>query len=118
MKKIIVLIAGVAMCAALLAGCGAKKEEETEAAVENDAAVVGTWMENDFDSGYVFNSDGTGKDIYWDKTFIYTAHDGTIVITYDDKTYAEDKYSYSITDDGRLSMARSTGDKSFLYTKK
>lgn len=124
-KRIIAIIAVIALaclCSFTLAGCGAPKEEEetTIPASANDPAVVGTWSEPDFDSGYVFNEDLTGRDTYWDGlTFTYTAYDGVITITYDDETYAVDRYSYTVDGD-TLSMARLSdggAGKSFTYTR-
>ncbi|MCF0228939.1 MAG: hypothetical protein HUJ76_04500 [Parasporobacterium sp.] len=118
MKKILTLILCVVLAAAVMTGCGAQKEEETTAPVVNDPAVAGTWTEPDFDSGYVFNEDGTGRDIFWDITFTYTAADGELVITYDDEKYGKDRYSY-MASETELTMTRSTeSDKSFTYTKK
>ena len=114
----IVLI--LCVCTLLFAGCGAQqKEEETTPAVqENDSSVTGTWSEDVFDSGYVFNSDGTGRDTFWDLSFTYTAYDGVMTITYDDDTYGVDRYQYS-ADETTLSMTRQGGDgKSFTYTKR
>ena len=118
MKKIAAIMIALVLCAVLLAGCGSsKKEEETTPAVENDPAVLGSWSEDYFDSGYVFNEDGTGRDTFWDLSFTYTAHDGVITITYDDETYGIDKYSYTVTDSS-ITMTRQANDgKSFTYTK-
>ena len=121
MNKKIISFLCLCFCLLLLAGCGGKKAEEetTVPAAENDTAVVGTWSEPDFESGFVFNSDLTGKDTYWNLSFTYTAYNGVITITYDDETYAADRYSYTVDESG-LSMARitDTGDaRAFTYTK-
>lgn len=122
-RNLIILSLSLCLCVVLLAGCGASKPEEetTIAADQNDTAVVGTWSEPDFDSGYVFNSDLTGRDTYWDGlTFTYTAYNGVITITYDDEKYAVDRYSYTIDGDA-LSMTRisDSGDgKAFTYTRR
>ena len=121
-KRLSAITAVIILClsALLLTGCGEPKQEEetTPSVQENDAAVVGTWSEDAFDSGYTFNSDGTGRDTFWDLSFTYTAHDGVITITYDDDTYGIDKYTYSV-DETSLSMTRQGGDgKAFTYTKR
>lgn len=122
MKKRILFFISACLCALLLAGCGSsgKEEETTIPAASNDAAVVGTWREPEFESGYVFNSDLTGQDLFWSGlTFTYTAYDGVITITYDDEKYAADRYSYTV-DESSLSMTRLSGggdEKSFTYTK-
>lgn len=120
MKKRIALLIVLCLFTLLLAGCGEKKtEEEPTIPVENDAAVVGTWSEPDFESGYVFNTDLTGRDTYWDLPFTYTAYNGVITITYEDEKYGQDRYSYT-ADETTLSMTRISdgGDaKAFSYTK-
>lgn len=118
MKKILSVLVCLFICTAVLAGCGTQKVEEETTVIENDAAVVGTWMESDFDSGYVFNSDLTGKNIYWDAPFTYTAYDGLITITYDGDKYGVEKISYTVTD-STISMTRQSADnKTFVYSKR
>lgn len=120
MKKITAVLLSVFLCAFVLAGCGSQpKEEETTTQIENDAAVLGTWSEDYFDSGYTFNSDGTGMDTFWQLSFTYTALDGVITITYDDTTYGTDKYNYSVDETGSsITMTRQGEDsKSFTYKK-
>jgi len=117
---VVIILCVLGISALSLTGCGAAKQEEetTPEVQENDAAVVGTWGEDAFDSGYTFNSDGTGRDTFWDLSFTYTANAGTMTITYDDNTYGVDKYSYSV-DESSLSMTRQGGDgKAFTYTKR
>ena len=121
-KRLSAIVATIILCvsALLLVGCSAPKQEEetTPPVQDNDGAVVGTWGEDAFDSGYTFNSDGTGRDTFWDLSFTYSAHDGTMTITYDDDTYGVDRYSYSV-DESSLSMTRQGGDgKAFTYTKR
>ena len=117
MKKWIAIIVCLVMCAVFMSGCGTQKEEETTPAQENDPAVVGTWSEDYFDSGYTFNEDGTGRDTFWDLPFTYTAYDGVITIKYEDETYGLDKYTYSVTDNS-ITMTRQAEDgKSFTYTR-
>ena len=118
MKKYLALGLCLVLCLAFVSGCRNGKEEETTVDVQaNDPAVLGTWSEDYFDSGYTFNEDGTGRDTFWDLPFTYTALDGVITITYDDDTYGIDRYSYSVTDTS-ITMTRQSGDgKSFTYTK-
>lgn len=121
MKKILAVMISMILCVGLLAGCGEKKpEEETTPEIINDAAVVGTWSEDYFDSGYTFNDDGTGRDTFWDLPFTYTANEGVITITYDDTTYGIDKYSYSVDESGtHITLTRQSNDgKSFTYAKR
>lgn len=112
MKKISILMISLLIGAAVLSGCG-KKEEKP---VKNDSAVVGTWSEDFFDSGYIFNDDGTGTDTFWDLTFTYTATGGKLEITYDSDLYGIAVYSYTVRGD-TLTMTREDADESFAYTK-
>jgi len=91
MKKIFSMILVLCVSAALLSGCGQEENKEPETTtVENDAAVQGTWNEDYFDSGYVFNADGTGVYSYyddglWEFTFTYEmCDDDSVDIYYDD----------------------------------
>lgn len=121
MKKIFMMTAGVLLCAILLAGCGTRQPEpETTAVIENDTAVLGTWMEDEFDSGYTFNSDGTGMLIFWQQPFTYTAIDGVLTITYEDTTYALEKDTYQVDESGSvLTISRqSDSGKTFTYRKR
>ncbi len=78
-----------------LAGCG-KKEEIPVESLANDAAICGTWMEDYWDSGYTFNEDGTGKDIFWSQDFTYKTADGMVTISYVEGLWAEKVFSYTI----------------------
>ena len=119
MKKISVMIVCIFLCGILFTGCGAvQKEEETPAEIPNDEAVVGTWTEDYFDSGYTFSADGTGSDVFWDLSFTYTAHDGVVTITYDDETYAPETFSYSVDGNTLILTSKSDSSKSFTYTKR
>ena len=107
------------MCGILITGCSlGKKEEETTAAIPNDEAVVGTWTEDYFDSGYTFAADGTGVNVFWDLAFTYTAHDGTITITYEDETYSPETFSYYVEGNTLVLTGRSGTNDSFTYTKR
>ena len=117
MKKIIAVSLGLALCVLLLTGCSLGKKEEETTAVENDAAVVGVWTEDTFESGYKFNADGTGLDIFWDLPYTYTALDGIITITYNDDSYVVAKYAYSVSGSS-ISMTRQSDDgKTFSYNR-
>ena len=100
MKKILITILSVLVCGMILTGCGTgSSEKETETEILNDEAVLGTWTEDYFDSGYTFREDGTGENIFWDLSFTYTAADGVINIKYDDETYIikfQNKTQYTI----------------------
>jgi len=114
MKKIIsgllILIVVIALSA-----CG-KKTEEIET-IPNDSAIVGTWTESYWDSGYTFNEDGTGKDVFWDQPFTYTAIDGNLTITFTDGTYADKEFTYTISD-GTLTLTKEGEDGgTFSYIK-
>lgn len=116
MKKITAILLSLCLVVAVFTACG--QEEEI---IENDTAVVGTWSEEYFDSGYIFNEDLTGTDTFWDLTFTYTAYDGTITITYDDEIWGSVAYTYTVTGD-TLTMTRESTEEgeeptSYSYTK-
>jgi len=115
MKKIYALIACMIMALLLLSACGAKEPEPEKA---NDPAVVGTWAESYFESGFVFNEDGTGKDTFWDLTFTYTAADGEMLLIYDDEIWGASSYTYSVSGN-KLSMTRkgTEDNETFEYEK-
>lgn len=108
----------LALCIGVLAGCGSKEE----VVIEDDTEVVGTWSEDFFDSGYIFNEDLTGTDTFWNLTFTYTAQEGIITITYDDEIWGSVSYEYVINGE-YLTMTRITevesGEdvSSYTYTK-
>lgn len=95
MKKFLVLMLCILMGVLCIAGCGAKKEEENQVQ-ENDPQILGTWMEDYWDSGYEFREDGTGSDVFWNQEFTYTAVDGNLEIAYTEGLWAEKKFTYSI----------------------
>ena len=119
MKKFIILVLALCMCAFVLAGCGEKQpqEEETTPVVEIDSALLGSWMEDYFDSGYTFNEDFTGRNLFYDLPYTYTAADGVITLNYEDTSYGTDKFRYSIDGD-TLTLTRSDTGNSFVYKKK
>ncbi|MGI6072310.1 MAG: DUF5640 domain-containing protein [Lachnospiraceae bacterium] len=116
MKKIIAIVMCLFICVTVLAGC--KKEELPEETKVNDPAVVGTWSEHFFDSGYVFKPDGTGTDTFWNLTFTYTAYEGTITLFYDDELWGASQYSYEVAGN-ILKMTRTDTDETstFEYMK-
>lgn len=113
MKKITALILALCLACMALTACG------SDDTVQSDAAVVGTWAEDFFDSGYIFNEDLTGTDTFWDMTFTYIASDGIITITYDEEVWGKADYTYSISGDS-LTMQRISDDEetqAYTYTK-
>lgn len=96
MKKVLILILCAVLCISCVTACGkeSKKEEET---IPNDTEILGSWKESYWDSGYTFNEDGTGKDIFWDEDFVYTAIEGKLEITYTSGLYKDKKFSYTIS---------------------
>lgn len=122
MKKTVSMIICLIMCGLLLAGCGAKKEEETPTTVPIDEAVVGTWTEDYFDAGYIFNADGSGRDVFWNVAFTYTAHDGVLTIVYDEDpdtntVYGTDRFNYTVEDSVLTMTRQSDTGNSFTYHK-
>ena len=108
----------LALCIGILAGCGSKEE----VVIEDDTEVIGTWSEDFFDSGYIFNEDLTGTDTFWDLTFTYTAQEGIITITYDDEIWGSVSYEYMVNGEyltmTRVSEVESGEDvSSYTYTK-
>lgn len=95
MKKGLIILFSMLLCVFCFAGCGKKEPEEPET-IEYDKAVIGTWMESYWDSGYTFREDMTGKDIYWDQEFTYTALDGTLILTFTDGVWADKTFSYTV----------------------
>lgn len=117
MKKILALMLAVCLCMSALTACG-REEEDTE----NDTEIIGTWSEDYFDSGYIFNEDLTGTDTFWELTFTYTACDGTVTISYDEEIWGSVSYTYVINGDyltmTRISEEESGDDiSSYTYTK-
>ena len=116
MKKTLALILSLCLITAMLAGCGKKSSDEAA-----DDTLAGTWVYGDFDTGYIFNTDLTGTDTFFDLTFTYTAEDGTLTITYDSELYGSVSYTYEVTDT-TLTMTRISDDDSeepdsYTYTR-
>lgn len=89
-----------------LCACG-KKEEVPQVSEALDSAVFGTWNQISTDgsttledigipSGYTFNEDGTGTDLFWDMNFSYQTSAGVLYIDYEDASCDDAKYTYSI----------------------
>ncbi|MBR3308592.1 MAG: hypothetical protein IKG00_01635 [Lachnospiraceae bacterium] len=95
MKKVFAIILSMLVLGLALTACG-KKEEAPVETLANDTAIVGTWMEDYWDSGYTFNADGTGKDIFWSQDFTYTALDGNLTISYVEGLWAEKDFTYTV----------------------
>ena len=117
MKRILILMLSASLCLGMLTACG--KEDEV---IENDTGIIGTWSEDFFDSGYIFNEDLTGTDTFWDLTFTYTAYDGTVTISYDEEIWGSASYTYVINGE-YLTMTRVSEEESgedissYTYTK-
>ncbi len=96
MKKVLIMILCAVLCISCFAACG-KEEEIEEETVPNDVEIVGTWKESYWDSGYTFNEDGTGSDIFWDEEFTYTAIEGDLVLTFTSGLYKDKVFTYTIS---------------------
>lgn len=94
MKKALILILCLILSASFITACGQK--EEAQEPVPIDETIVGRWVEDYWDSGYVFNAEGTGEDIFWGQTFHFTTQDGRLTIKYDEGTWADKVFSYSV----------------------
>lgn len=103
MKKFLALMLSLCIFTALLTGCG--NSEETAA----DENLLGTWVYGEYDTGWIFNSDSTGTDTFFDLAFTYTVSDGTLTITYDEEVWGSVSYTYEITGDS-LVMTRISDD--------
>lgn len=119
MKKIFLLIMMILLFGVAAAGCGNSAKEETteeETTTAPDESLYGTWSESYFDSGYEFNSDGTGSDTFWDLPFTYTTEDGKLTLTFDDEMWGVAEYSYSVSGD-TLSMQQKGSEDTYDYTR-
>lgn len=127
MKKNLICVLCILMLTALLVACG-KKEEQKQETVNNDPAILGTWTESYFDSGYTFHEDTTGVEIFFDQAFTYTAVDGVLTIHYEqtDVPYADKEFTYTISDNTltleRAAITNADGSiaseaQTFTYTK-
>ena len=133
MRKFSAVIAFIFIMILCLCSCGKSSSSEsqstaqpatdsqtTAAASENgiDTALIGNWQEDVFDSGFIFNEDGTGTDTFWDLTFTYSTEGGEVLIVYDTDMYGASSYKYEISGD-TLTMTRLDDEEnsSFTYTK-
>lgn len=131
MKKITALAAFILIFAMCLAACGKKPDApattaattgtpaETQTTVPATGGdLVGNWQEDVFDSGFIFNDDGTGTDTFWDLTFTYSIEGNEVLIIYDTDLYGASRYTYSVSGD-ILSMTRIDEEETstFNYTK-
>ncbi len=115
MKKNLVCVLCILMLTTLLVACGSKKEEP-KVEINNDPSILGTWTEDYFDSGYTFNEDGTGIEIFYDQAFTYIANDGLLTIHYEqtDVPYADKEFTYSVND---TELTLEKDSQSFTYNK-
>lgn len=118
MKKLSILVLASILCIAVLSGCGKEKEPET---TYTDTTVYGTWAEDFFDSGYIFNEDGTGYDTFWNLSFTFTANGERMRLAYDDEIWGVSEYKYTVEGD-TLTMIRVTegeeDSEPFVYYRK
>lgn len=126
MKKYFSLILIGLLCIGCLCGCKGKKEEETvteevTTKVERDAALVGTWEENDIPEGqefgdyWTFESDGKGRWGLMDVAFTYSTKDGVVTIDCDEG-WGQYEFSYSIS--GDILTMQEAGNDANQYRKK
>ena len=125
MKKGTLLIIGMIIGILLLTACG-KSGPSKDAVLDPD--IVGTWKQITEDgsasledigipSGYVFNEDGTGEDLFWALAFTYQTDKGILYLDYEDVTCDDSDYTYSI-DGGVITMTRNAKDAmTMLYRK-
>ncbi len=108
-----------------LTACGEKGPTENAVLDEN---LFGTWNQITEDgtpsledlgipSGYVFEEDGKGTDLFWDVTFKYVTEDGVIYIDYDDVTCDDTSYNYYIEGD-IIQMTRTAEDALTMFYQK
>ena len=125
MRKGTLFIIGTIIGIFLLTAC-AKSGPSADAVLDPDLA--GTWKQITEDgsasledigipSGYVFNEDGTGEDLFWALTFTYQTDNGILYLDYDDVTCDDSDYTYSIDDDV-ITMTRNAKDAmTMLYRR-
>ncbi len=109
-KRILSIICVLVFSCALLAACGSKDES---------GSLVGTWISEDFDGGYVFtfHEDGSGNynALGTDMPFTYTAKDGTLSVLYDGETMA---YETEFTVLGDTFTLKDSTGQDVVYKKK
>ncbi len=96
-KGLVLVIASLVLAVFCLGGCGTKEEEQPETEIQIDEEIIGTWMEDYWDSGYTFAEDGTGTEIYWNQPFHFEALDGKLKITFDEGVWADKEFTYVIS---------------------
>lgn len=114
MKKLALSISILIIVLAGLTACNAGKAATPPE--DLDSALFGTWIEDYFQSGYIFNEDGTGEDTFWDLPFTYTAKDGLISVKYDDEMWGIANYSYVLEED-TLSLQQSGSAEIYEYKR-
>ena len=124
MKKAAVLFACIIGSIVILAGC--KKGPGKDAVL--DPEIFGTWNQITEDgsasledlgipSGYSFNEDGTGTDLFWALSFTYQTDQGILYLDYDDVSCDDSDYTYSI-DGNVITMTRNAKDAiTMMYQK-
>lgn len=124
MKKAAILFACIIGSIAILAGC--KKGPGKDAVL--DPEIFGTWNQITEDgsasledlgipSGYTFNEDGTGTDLFWALSFTYQTDQGILYLDYDDVSCDDSDYTYSI-DGNVITMTRNAKDAiTMMYQK-
>ena len=125
MKKGTWFILSLIISIFLLAACG-KSGPSKDAVLDPD--IFGTWNQITEDgsvsledlgipSGYIFNEDGTGTDLFWALAFTYQTDKGILYIDYEDVTCDDSDYTYSIDGDV-ITMTRNAKDAiTMLYQK-
>ena len=118
-SRIKYILLAFCMSAFLLLGsaCSGAKNGSAPNADSLDPALFGKWKESYFDSSFVFNSDGTGEDTFWELPFTYsTDGKGTLTITFDDTMWGSVIYTYSVDGD-TLTMQQEDSSDIFEYTR-
>lgn len=106
MKKFLIILSVVLVCATCFVACG-KKEEKAPVKKETtktDTSLVGTWddsllpVDQQLGCYWTFEKNGKGVNGLFDETFKYTAKDGQMHLKYD-SGLGEYDYTYSIEGD-------------------
>ena len=125
MKKGTLVLIGMIIGIFLLTACG-KSGPSKDAVL--DPEIFGTWKQITEDgsasledlgipSGYVFNEDGTGEDLFWALAFTYQTDKNILYLDYLDVSCDDSDYTYSI-EDGVITMTRNAKDAiTMLYQK-
>lgn len=125
MKKGTLFLIGTIIGLFLLTACG-KSGPSKDAVL--DPEIFGTWKQVTEDgsasledigipSGYVFNEDGTGEDLFWALSFTYQTDKSILYLDYDDVTCDDSDYTYSIDGDV-ITMTRNAKDAiTMMYQK-